>query len=291
MVSVTGRSVRLGRAMSDQLKILYQSKDVLVVDKNVDTKINSNDECANEVTVAKQLASNFPHLLDNTIEFGFRFAHRLDHATSGVLCIALNKTTAGTFQNCFSKRKILKHYLALVHGHMEDRCLFIDVPIGRSSIHTDIYRMCVSSSPHCVQPVKRSTTVAVCLETGLYAGTAASKLLLIPLTGRTHQLRVHCCHIGHRIIGDYMYSDRTDTQPPRMMLHSYRIHVPLKPQPLDVTAPDYFVSGIDPSWQATQVYTTYEAFCDTFYNQGPNKYALNFTDLNPKTVTVELETS
>ncbi|XP_071107437.1 RNA pseudouridylate synthase domain-containing protein 1-like [Haliotis cracherodii] len=273
--------------MSDQLKILYRSKDVLVVDKNIDTKINSNDESINEVTVAKQLASYFPQLIDNTVEFGFRFAHRLDYATSGVLCIALNKTTAGTFQKCFSNRKILKHYLALVHGHLEDKCLFIDVPIGQSSIHTDIYRMCVSSSPHCIQPVKRCSTVAVRLETGLYDGAAASKLLLIPLTGRTHQLRVHCCHIGHRIIGDYMYSDRTDTQPPRMMLHSYRIHVPLKPQPLDITAPDYFMSETNPSWQATHVYTTYQEFCDSFYTQGPDNIALNLTDLSLKTVTVE----
>lgn len=79
-------------------------------------------------------------------------------------------------------------FVCQVHGHVEDKCLFIDVPIGQSSIHTDIYRMCVSSSPHCIQPVKRCSTVAVRLETGLYDGAAASKLLLIPLTGKVWYL-------------------------------------------------------------------------------------------------------
>ena len=47
-----------------------------------------------------------------------------------------------------------------------------------------------------------------------------------PLTGRRHQLRIHCHSLGHTILGDYTYSDRSDTKPKRMYLHAYKINLP-----------------------------------------------------------------
>ena len=47
-----------------------------------------------------------------------------------------------------------------------------------------------------------------------------------PLTGRRHQLRAHCHSLGHTILGDYTYSDRSDTNPDRMYLHAYKITLP-----------------------------------------------------------------
>ena len=47
-----------------------------------------------------------------------------------------------------------------------------------------------------------------------------------PLTGRRHQLRIHCHSLGHTILGDYTYSDRSDTKPKRMYLHAYKIDLP-----------------------------------------------------------------
>ena len=47
-----------------------------------------------------------------------------------------------------------------------------------------------------------------------------------PLTGRRHQLRVHCHSLGHTVLGDYTYSDRSDTKPDRMYLHAYKIQLP-----------------------------------------------------------------
>ena len=51
-------------------------------------------------------------------------------------------------------------------------------------------------------------------------------VIMEPLTGRRHQLRVHCHSLGHTILGDYTYSDRSDTKPDRMYLHAYKIHLP-----------------------------------------------------------------
>lgn len=81
-------------------------------------------------------------------------------------------------------------------------------------------RMCVEG-PHCVEP-KHSHTRLLVLERGFYSGDPGTKVLLRLYTGRRHQLRVHCSHIGHTIIGDYTYSNRSDLAPPRMYLHSFR---------------------------------------------------------------------
>lgn len=73
-----------------------------------------------------------------------------------------------------------------------------------------------------------------------------SSLLL--LSGRTHQLRVHCSVIGHPIVGDFTYSLGADDSPYRMMLHAHLLHIPLEPQHLLVTAGDPFVPALDPKW-------------------------------------------
>jgi len=74
--------------------------------------------------------------------------------------------------------------------------------------------------------------------------------------GRTHQLRVHCCALGHRIIGDYMYSDRQDVSPPRMMLHAVSLIIPMKHEHITVTTHDPFTSQQDTAWRSTAVYNT-----------------------------------
>lgn len=73
-------------------------------------------------------------------------------------------------------------------------------------------------------------------------------------------MRVHCAHIGHPIIGDYTYTDRTDTEPYRMMLHAYRLITDCSLEYLDITAPDPFISAVDELWQPDQVHRTYTQY-------------------------------
>lgn len=82
-------------------------------------------------------------------------------------------------------------------------------------------------------------------------------LILIFYLGRPHQLRVHCDHIGHRIVGDYMYSNRQDTLPYRMMLHALR----LKFNELDILSKDPFTSDKDELWKVTDTINTYNNIC------------------------------
>jgi len=81
------------------------------------------------------------------------------------------------------------------------------------------------------------------------------------VAGRTHQLRVHCCTLGHRVIGDYMYSDRQDASPRRMMLHAIRLVVPMKHEHISITTCDPFTSDLDPDWHTSHIFNSYEEFC------------------------------
>lgn len=83
------------------------------------------------------------------------------------------------------------------------------------------HRMCTSDVLWCLCPRSAHTRLLV-LQRGLFDSYPATKVLLMPTTGRRHQLRVHCSHIGHTIIGDYTYSRRKDTIPYRTFLHAYR---------------------------------------------------------------------
>lgn len=99
--------------------------------------------------------------------------------------------------------------------------------------------MCTSEKPYCLKPKSASTRLLV-LQKGLYDDYPATKIMLKPVTGRRHQLRVHCSSIGHTIIGDYTYSNRKDILPPRMFLHSHRLILPTEIETIDVSARDIF---------------------------------------------------
>ena len=81
-------------------------------------------------------------------------------------------------------------------------------------------------------------------------------------SGRTHQLRVHLCSIQHRIVGDFTYSFRQDFKSHRMMLHAYRLVIPMEHETIDVTAPDPFTQQHDKLWVPGQVFQTYEKYVE-----------------------------
>ncbi|XP_019062540.1 RNA pseudouridylate synthase domain-containing protein 1 isoform X2 [Fukomys damarensis] len=101
----------------------------------------------------------------------------------------------------------------------------------------------------CENP-KPSLTELLVLEHGLYDGNPVSKVLLKPLTGRTHQLRVHCSALGHPIVGDLTYGQATgqEDQPFRMMLHAFYLRIPTLAECVEACTPDPFLSTLDACW-------------------------------------------
>ncbi|KAJ7992030.1 hypothetical protein DPEC_G00274350 [Dallia pectoralis] len=240
------RIIGMEPASVDNLRVLYQSSDFILVDKHWDIRIDSKMWYEKQ-TVQRQLGLRFPHLADPGTYYGFRFCHQLDYSTSGVLCVALSKAAAGRAYSCFKDRRATKAYLALVRGWLESETMTLDFPIGKNTTEGRTHMMCVQSTEGCENPKPCETQLLV-LEYGFYDDDPVTKVLLQPLTGRTHQLRVHCQAVGHPIVGDYTYSLGADSTPYRMMLHAHLLHLPLEPRPLQATAPDPFTTQTDPHW-------------------------------------------
>ncbi|XP_033826927.1 RNA pseudouridylate synthase domain-containing protein 1 isoform X2 [Periophthalmus magnuspinnatus] len=233
-------------ASLENLKILYQSDDYIVVDKHWDIRIDSK-MWYEKVTVQAQLRQHFPELADPNTYYGFRFCHQLDFSTSGALCVALNKAAAGQAYRCFKDRTVTKVYIALLRGWVEAETQTLDFSIGKNSSEGKTHMMCIEGTEGCENPKPCQTELTV-LQYGFYDGDPATKVLLKPLTGRTHQLRVHCSAIGHPIVGDFTYSLGSDDGPYRMMLHAYLLRIPLKPLPLLVSTEDPFTPTVDSKW-------------------------------------------
>ncbi|XP_011308287.1 RNA pseudouridylate synthase domain-containing protein 1 [Fopius arisanus] len=239
--------------MEDNRKIvvLHHDRNYLVIDKPYDMVVNSND--SSKITLQTEIKRLFPHLANPGLRHEFYFVHRLDYATSGVICVALTRNSARAASVTFEKRCAKKYYLALVHGHVEEDCLVVREAIGddiRELLGSK--RMCTSSE-YCKNPRDCFTAILV-LEKGLRNGKPATKVLLRPGTGRRHQLRVHCSHIGHTIIGDYTYSDRQDHEPHRTFLHSFRLILETDIVNLDIQTPDPFDPSDDRNkWTPTEV--------------------------------------
>ncbi|KAG7335198.1 hypothetical protein KOW79_001794 [Hemibagrus wyckioides] len=233
-------------ASVENLCVLYHSADYLVLNKHWDIRIDSK-LWSETHTVQKQLKHRFPQLADPQTHYGFRFCHQLDFSTSGALCVALNKAAAGRAYRCFKDRTVTKAYLALVRGTVAESRTMLDAAIGKNTTEGKTHMMCVAGTDGCENP-KPSQTLLTVLEYGSYDGEPVTKVLLQPLTGRTHQLRVHCSSVGHAIVGDVTYSLGTDSAPYRMMLHAYFLRIPLEQEVIEVTSSDPFVSELDPKW-------------------------------------------
>lgn len=121
--------------------------------------------------------------------------HRLDKDTSGILLMALHKKALGFLGSQFEHRKTTKSYVARVWGVMEEDSGLVDLPLA-----TDWENKPRQRVDH--ERGRASQTEWQVIE----RETNATRVRLTPLTGRTHQLRVHMMSLGHPILGDQFYA-------------------------------------------------------------------------------------
>ncbi len=137
--------------------------------------------------------------------------HRLDMATSGLCLFALGPGMQRAFSRAFAERTVHKRYEAVVHGALRDTAGEIDLPLAADWPRRPLQKVDEVAG-------KPSRTRWQVLGPGPLPGT--TRLALEPLSGRTHQLRVHLLAIGHPIVGDALYAPDGVPQAPRLLLHA-----------------------------------------------------------------------
>lgn len=197
---------------SDQaLPVLYEDDDVLVINKPAGMLTHTKDTFNHEFTVAEFVR---PRTTDghNTDRPGI--VHRLDRGTSGVIITAKHAQAKQWLQTQFAERKVKKMYLALVTGHLTEPSAILRLPIERNPHKPQTFRVGGNGKP-----------AETAYETD-HAYSDSTLLRLFPLTGRTHQLRVHLSYLGHPILGDELYG-KPAPRVGRMFLHAASLEITL----------------------------------------------------------------
>ena len=225
--------------MSTALPIVYCDEAMIVLDKPSGLLSVPGRGPDNHDSLSVRVQAQFPDAL---------IVHRLDMGTSGLLLMARGIEAQRTLSLHFAERRTHKRYVAIVQGELPllpdwstiDAPLIVDWPNRpRSKVDHAIGKPSVTHW-------RRLGPQDAC------AGLAAdffrpaqphSVLDLEPVTGRTHQLRVHLLSIGHPIVGDTLYGDAANqAMAARLLLHAYALQIPhpLSGQPMDFCCPTRF---------------------------------------------------
>ncbi len=202
------------------LAVLYEDADLLVVDKPAGMVVHPAAGNWHGTLVNAVLY----HCSDLTGVGGARrpgIVHRLDKDTSGVIVIAKHDAALRSLQAQFKARQVRKTYLALVFGQLTPAQGEINAAIGRDV--RDRKRMAVVPASQGRLAVTRYETLDAFKSPA--TGERLSLLSCQPLTGRTHQIRVHLAHARHPIVGDEVYGGRrrSPVPCPRQFLHAHRL--------------------------------------------------------------------
>ncbi len=205
-------------------RILFEDKHLLIIDKPAGVAVHGGSGIS--VGVIEALRFMRPH--DKSLEL----VHRLDRETSGCLVLAKKPSTLKTLHALLRESAVEKTYLALVQGHWPKDLYMVDAPLekfelrgGERMVKVTADGKAASTEFRVIQRFDNSTLVEA-----------------KPLTGRTHQIRVHALHVGHPIVGDDKYGDKDFNKTmrklgcKRMFLHAYSIKFNLDEQEIFVKA-------------------------------------------------------
>lgn len=186
-------------------RVVYENEGVMVLDKPTGLAVHGGSgETMGVIEVMRQA----------TQKSYLELIHRIDKGTSGLLLIAKKRSTLRAIQEQFRTRKVKKTYLCVVAGKM---------PLGEQTIDKPLLKYLVNGERRVSvdKQGKRSLTEVSVLGYGVLDGQAVSLVQAQPMTGRTHQIRVHLASIGFAIVGDEKYSPQPTKT--RLYLHAWRL--------------------------------------------------------------------
>jgi tRNA pseudouridine32 synthase / 23S rRNA pseudouridine746 synthase len=189
--------------MSPYLDILYQDEDIVVLNKPSGLLSVPGRQKAHYDSLMSRVQAVWPKSC---------VVHRLDMMTSGVIVMSMHLEATRHLNRQFAERQTEKYYIAIVSGHLANDTGEIDVPLIVDYPNRPKQKVCYETG-------KQSLTKYKVLERTLFKGEPVTRVKLFPITGRSHQLRVHMLQLGHPIIGDRLYA------PPHIVALVDRLHL------------------------------------------------------------------
>lgn len=211
--------------MTPYLDIIFQDEDIVVLNKSsgllsVPGRLPEHQDC---------LQNRVQRVLPTAT-----VVHRLDMATSGIMIMALNKPAHVSISRQFEQRKTKKSYIARVYGQVKDQAGSVDLPLICDWPNRPKQKVDHENG-------KQSLThYQVLSYNDLISGEESSLVELTPVTGRSHQLRVHMLALGHPILGDRLYAHKQAlAASSRLTLHARNLSLahPVTGELLNFVAP------------------------------------------------------
>lgn len=214
-------------AAASGLPCLHVDEALLVLDKPAGLLSVPGRGIVNQDCASARAQAQWPDAL---------IVHRLDMATSGLLLMARGAAMRRALGMAFEWRRVHKRYIAVVAGHVVQDRGEIDQPLRTDWPNRPRQFVTPDGRPSLTRwrVLTRETDTQ---------GLPQTRLELEPVTGRTHQLRVHLQHIGHPILGDALYADaQTQARSPRLLLHASELALthPITDLPLHWLCPAPF---------------------------------------------------
>ncbi|MFN3785852.1 MAG: pseudouridine synthase [Thiothrix sp.] len=190
------------------LTLHYQDEALLVVEKPAGLLAVPGRGTDKQDCLLRRVQSRFPEAIT---------VHRLDMGTSGLMVFARGKATERALSILFQTRQVQKCYIAVVAGQLAKASGEINLPLATDWTNRPRQMVCFA---HGKPSLTRYTLL------NYDAARDSSRLALEPVTGRSHQLRVHLQVLGHPILGDELYAGEHCQRAQRLLLHTHALSFP-----------------------------------------------------------------
>lgn len=212
----------------DDIDIIYEDEYIFVINKPSGLIVNVS-KTAQEKTLQEMVmeSDKYSHLFEGISEDSVFYkrggmAHRLDKDTSGIILFAKDEESLAGLMEEFKSREVSKEYIALVYGEISEEIIEIDAPLGRNP--NTRTKMAIT------EPGRPSLTIIERIKDVTMEDIHFTLVRAKPVTGRTHQIRVHLAALNHPVVGDNMYAGRrrneiTKDKYGRLMLHAHKLTI------------------------------------------------------------------
>ncbi len=205
------------------LEILFEDEDILILNKPAGITVHADSRRPEEITLENAIVG---YLGDGAVPHP---VSRLDRGTSGIITYAKNAWMHARLKSFQHTDRFRRFYLGIVHGIPEQREGSIDAPIGYAEGSRYQHAVTLNGAEAKTRYVRISSDPM----------RELSLMGMLPLTGRTHQLRVHLAYLGHPLVGDWLYGTEERDIIARPALHSWQLQFfhPIKEKTIRIECP------------------------------------------------------